>query len=339
MEKKTVFVTGATGLVGSHLLYYLLRSGYTVWALCRKSSRIEDVEKVFSHFPDGAGLFHRIEWVEGDILQPDTLIEPIKKSAYVFHCAAVVSFSGDDKSRLRKTNIQGTENIAALCLKYKVRLCYVSSIAALGDALEEGEMIDENTPEISGRPHSEYSHSKGDAEKVVWCYIDRGLAAVIVCPSIILGVGASHKSSSQLYATASKGIPFYTKGVCGYVDVRDVCCLMIRLAEDRKIKGERFVLNGGNYSYWELFTEIAGANGKRPPCFYMRPWITEVTWRLLVFGGKLTGRKAAFTKETARSAHRKSFYSNQKILSLYPDFKFYYLPETIQNLREHWNEL
>lgn len=337
MDKKTVFVTGATGLVGGYLLYYLLRSGYAVWALCRKSSRIEDVEKIFSHFPDGAGLFQRIEWVEGDILQPGTLEEPVKRAVFVFHCAAVVSFTGADKDRLRKTNIQGTENIASLCLEHKVRLCYVSSIAALGDASHEGETIDENTQEIPGRLHSGYSHSKGDAEKVVWDYIHRGLDAVIVCPSIILGAGAPHKSSSQLYARAARGIPFYTEGVCGYVDVRDVCCLMIRLAEDRNVRGERFILNGGNYSYRELFSEIAKVNRKRPPYFYMRPWMTGLAWRLLALGGKLTGRKPAFTKETARSAHHKSFYSNRKITSLYPDFRFYTLPETVQNIRENWN--
>lgn len=337
MDKKTVFVTGATGLVGSHLLYYLLRSGYCVWALCRKSSRIEDVNKVFSHFPDGVSLFHQIEWVEGDVLQPETLEEPVKRADYVFHCAAVVSFSSNDREQLRLTNIQGTEHIASLCLKYKVRLCYVSSIAALGDALQEGELIDENTPEISGRPHSEYSFSKGDAEKVVWHYIDKGLDAVIVCPSIILGVGASCKSSSQLYATASRGMIFYTKGVCGYVDVRDVCCLMIRLTEDRNVRGERFILNGGNYSYQELFSEIANVNGKPTPYFYMRPWITELAWRLLALVSKLTGRKPVFTKETARSAHRKSFYSNRKVLALYTDFRFYSIPETLQYIREHWN--
>ncbi len=338
MDKKTVFVTGATGLVGSHLLYYLLRSGYAVWALCRKSSRIGEVEKIFSHFPDGAGLFHQVEWVEGDVLLPETLEEPVKRSVYVFHCAAVVSFAGGDKDRLWKTNIQGTENIASLCLKYKVRLCYVSSIAALGDASQEGEMIDEDTPVIPGRAHSEYSHSKGDAEKVVWDYIARGLDAVIVCPSIVLGAGASYKSSVRLYATAARGIPFYTKGISGYVDVRDVCCLMIRLTEDRKVKGERFVLNGGNYSYRELFSEIAKVNGKRPPYFYMRPWITGCVWRLLAWGGRLTGRKPAFTKETARTAHGRSFYSSHKILSLYPDFRFYPLPETVRYIREHWDE-
>lgn len=329
MEGQPVFVTGATGLVGSHLLYFLLRSGYSVLALRREASRLEGVEAVFLRYPEGVRLWKQIEWVTGDVLVKETLEETIKRSACVFHCAAVVSFAGGDKKRLLTTNLQGTENVASLCLNCGVRLCYVSSIAALGDAGKEGEIIDENTPEIPGREHSVYSHSKGDAEKKIWQYIRQGLDAVIVCPSIILGTGVSDKGSARLYATAAKGVPFFTKGVVGYVDVRDVCRLMIRLAADREVRGERFILNGGNYSYRELFTMIARVNGRRPPYFYMRPWITEITWRFLDVVGKLSGNKPAFTRETARTAHRKSYCSNNKILSLYPDYHFYSLPETV----------
>lgn len=337
MEKQTAFITGATGLVGSNLLYYLVKSGYAVLALRRKTSRIGDVERVFSQFPGGAALLKQVEWVEGDVLKKETLEEPIKRSSYVFHCAAFVSFADEDKERIRTTNLQGTENVASLCMKYGVRLCYVSSIAALGDAPKTGELIDERTLEISGREHSEYSHSKGDAEKIVWHYMRRGLDGVIVCPSIILGAGASDKSSCRLYASAARGMAFYTEGVSGYVDVRDVCLLMIRLAEDRKVKSERFILNGGNYSYRELFTAIARVNGKRPPHFYLRPWMTEVVWRMLDAGGRFMGRKPAFTRETAHSAHHKSYYSSDKILSHYPDFQFRPLLETVLYIREAWD--
>lgn len=332
MKGQSVFVTGATGLVGSHLLYFLLRSGSSVLALRRETSRIEDVKAVLRRYPEGERLWEGIEWVTGDVLAKETLEEAVKESVCVFHCAAVVSFAGEDSGKLRATNLQGTENVASLCLDHRVRLCYVSSIAALGDAKKEGELIDEETPEIPGRAHSVYSHSKGDSEKKIWQYVSQGLDAVVVCPSIILGAGTSDKSSVRLYATAAKGVPFFTKGVVGYVDVRDVCRLMIRLAADRKVRGERFVLNGGNYSYRELFSIIAGANDRRPPCFYMRPWMTELAWRFLALIGKLGGRKPAFTRETARTAHRKSYYSNQKILSLYPDDRFYSLRETVEEI-------
>lgn len=331
-----VFVTGATGLVGSHLLYKLLSMGHTVMALKRRESNIDVVKSVFGQYPGGMDLWGKIEWVEGDILKPETYTEYIRKVTYVYHCAAVVSFTSADQRLLLETNLKGTENIAALCLEYGVRLCYVSSIAALGDAREGGEWIDEKTPEIAGREHSVYSQSKGKAEKIIWKYISCGLDAVIVCPSIILGAGLWSRSSAQLYFTAAKGIPFYTKGVSGYVDVRDVVEIMIRLAEDRDIKGERFILNGGNYSYQELFTTIARSNGKRPPRWYLSPWMTEIIWRLLAVGGKITGRKPAFTRETARSAHHCSQYSSAKILSLYPDFHFYPLQETVEHIRLMW---
>lgn len=333
MEKIQVLVTGATGLLGSHLLYFLVRSGKRVLAVKRSTSRTEDTRDVFGQYPDGLQLWQQVEWTEGDVLKKETLEEAIKQVDTVYHCAAVVSFTGADREKLKKTNLAGTENIASLCLKYKKRLCYVSSIAALGDARHEGEVIDENTPVIPGREHSEYSHSKSEAERIVWQYIHEGSDAVIVCPSIILGAGLWGRSSTALFMTVTKGIAFYTKGVSGYVDVRDVCELMIRLAEDRAVKGERFILNGGNHSYQELFTAIAHVSGNRPPRIYMRPWMTGVAWRLLKIGEKLTGKKASFTKETARSSHHKSFYSNEKIQKQYPDFHFYSLTETMQRIR------
>lgn len=92
------------------------------------------------------------------------------------------------------------------------------------------------------------------------------------------------------------------RGMTGYVDVRDVCELMIRLCEDPLVSGERFVLNGGNYTYQELFTAIARVNGVQPPWWNLAPWMTELVWRMLACWGYLSGSKPAFTRETARSS-------------------------------------
>jgi len=122
----------------------------------------------------------------------------------------------------------------------------------------------------------------------------------------------------------------------GYVDVRDVCGLMIRLCEDPLVSGERFVLNGGNYTYQELFTAIARVNGVQPPWWNLAPWMTELVWRMLACWGYLSGSKPAFTRETARSSQHCSRYSNARILSLYPDFHFYPLVETVDHMRLMW---
>lgn len=333
-----VLVTGATGLVGSHLLYRLLAAGHAVRALKRPASQLDGVKAVFAQYPEGAGWWPEIEWVEGDVLQAEPLSVYIRQASAVYHCAAVVSFASEDQRLLQETNLQGTENVASLCFKHRVRLCYVSSIAALGDAGRPGEEIDEETPVIEGREHSVYSRSKAAAEKRVWEYIGYGLNAVIVCPSVILGAGVWNRSSARLYFTAARGMPFYTKGGTGYVDVRDVCELMVRLTDWPAVRAERFVLNGGNHSYRELFGRIARANGKRAPWFCLRPWMTEVIWRLCAVWGKLTGRKPAFTRETARSAQHRSYYSSRKILSVYPDFRFHTLSETVEHIRRVWQE-
>ncbi|MCM1030368.1 MAG: NAD-dependent epimerase/dehydratase family protein [Oscillibacter sp.] len=328
-----VFVTGSTGLLGSHLLGYLAgMKGEKVCALKRHNSRMEDVREVFRLYTADEARWEAVQWVEGDVLVPETLEESVAAADCVFHCAAVVSFAGGDKSALLDINLKGSENIARLCLKHRVRLCYVSSIAALGDASFEKEIIDEETPVIEGTPHSVYSQSKMAAEKIVWQTIAEGLEAVIVNPSIILGAGHWGRSSSRLYMTVSRGIPFYTQGICGYVDVRDVCEVMVRLAADRTIRGERFVVNGGNYSYKQLFTAIAGITGHRPPFIRMRPWMTEIAWRILAIVGKLKGQLPAFTRETARSSQHKSCYSAAKLHRRFPDFTFRSLDETVRSI-------
>lgn len=327
-----VFVTGATGLLGSHLIYRLVSTGHAVCALKRGSSNTDKVREVFGQYPDGEMLWTRVSWVDGDVLEPDTLTEHIRKATVVYHCAAVVSFSAGDEKLLTETNEKGTRNVCGLCLEYRVRLCYVSSIAALGDAVVETDYIDEETPVIPDRVHSLYSHSKGTSEGIVWQYIGYGLDAVMVCPSVILGAGMWDRSSAKLYCTAARGIPFYTKGVTGYVDVRDVAELMVRLGDDKAVTGQRFVVNGGNYSYRELFTLIALANDRRPPWLPLSPWMTELIWRLLAVVGKISGKKPAFTRETARTSQHASYYSSARILALYPDFHFHELADTVGHI-------
>ena len=285
-------VTGATGLLGSHLLCHLARCGETIIALKRYKSHVEETMALFSCYFDSPGdAISRVTWVVGDVLDGESVAPFVEKVDTVYHCADMVSFNGSDRNTLLETNIKGTENICKICLERGVRLCFVSSIAALGDAPNESVVIDEKTPEISGSVDSLYSGSKGESEKIVWESVRQGLDVVIVNPAIILGAGLRGRSSVKLFEQASKGMPFYTEGVNGYVDVRDVCELMIRLAKDRAVRGERFVLCGGNYSYRELFTVIARVVGKRPPCIRMTPWMTGLAWRLLAFVTLCTGKK------------------------------------------------
>lgn len=113
-------------------------SGRGDYSIKREESRIEETMALFSrYFSSPEEAASRVTWVVGDVLDEGSLLSCVEKVDTVYHCAAMVSFNGSDRHTLMQTNIRGTENICALCLQWGVRLCFVSSIAALGDARRE----------------------------------------------------------------------------------------------------------------------------------------------------------------------------------------------------------
>ena len=92
----------------------------------------------------------------------------------------------------------------------------------------------------------------------------------------------------------------------------------------------------GSPDYDKRSQPIARVNGVQPPWWNLAPWMTELVWRMLACWGYLSGSKPAFTRETARSSQHCSRYSNARILSLYPDFHFYPLVETVDHMRLMW---
>jgi nucleoside-diphosphate-sugar epimerase len=308
-----ILVTGGTGLVGSHLLLELAGKGQPVRALKRPSSKLDYVKMVFDHYADDPDrLFQRIEWVEGDILDIMSLEEAMRGVDDVYHAAAIVSFHKSDREEMMKTNAEGTANVVNVALEEKVRkLCYVSSIAALGRAENNG-ITDENTPWINSKDNSAYSLSKYNAEKEVWRSMEEGLNAVIVNPSIILGLASPHKGSSQIFSTVWNGLKFYTPGINGFVDVRDVVRIMVRLM-DSDISSERFVVNAGNIRYKDLFEWIAEAYNKPKPSIPVNHLMSGLAWRAMKIMSLFNGKPPLVTRETARTARSEYRYASDKV--------------------------
>ena len=223
------------------------------------------VKQIFSYYSDNyENLIQKIDWVDGDILDLYSLEDAFINVGKVYHCAAVVSFDGKNKKELMNANVQGTEYVVNLCLSHKIeKLCHVSSIASLGGSLN-GELIDENSKLTSIKNHSAYSVSKFKSEMEVWRGIQEGLNAVIVNPSVILGPGFWNSGSGSLFTKAAQGIKYFTLGVTGFVDVRDVVDAMVRLMES-DINSERFIINSENLSYKDLFDRVAVAMNVAKP--------------------------------------------------------------------------
>lgn len=313
-----ILVTGATGLVGSHLVSALVREGKSVRAIYRTS------------IPVIIGG-DQVDWVQADILDVVSLETAMIGIDQVYHCAAIVSFSAKNKASIHQTNIDGTANVVNAALVGNIqKMVFVSSVAALG-RIREGSLINENMNWSKETSNSEYGKSKYLAEVEVWRGIGEGLNAIIVNPVIILGPGNWNKGSTGIFKSAYNEFPWYTQGSSGFVDVWDVVKSMIQLM-DSPINAQRFIVCADNTSYRNVFSMIANAFGKKPPHRKVSPLMAEIVWRLESIKALFTGKEPLLTKETSRTARAVVNFDNSKLLKAIPTFKYSNLNDSIQRI-------
>ena len=307
-----ILVTGGTGLLGSHLLYDLSKRDQPVRAIYRNPGRKDLVRRVFSYYsPEPDELMRKIEWITADLLDSGSMEDAMEGISEVYHAGAVVSFYPEDHRKMWMVNIKGTAGLVNLSLDRGIRkFCYVSSVATLGRADTAGE-INEDAHWSPSRKNSVYSQSKFAAEREVWRGMAEGLPAVIVQPSVILGPGFWEENSG-LFRLVYEGLRYYTRGINGYVDVRDVTRVMIRLMEDN-IFGDRFIVSSGNLTYQQLFTLMAKYLGKPAPAKHVPSFLSGIAWRAEAVRSYLFRTKPVITREMATTASQEYAYSNDRI--------------------------
>jgi len=302
-----VLVTGGTGFLGSALIKQLIDSGVDVRATKRESSA---VPPVLQNQP-------RLRWVDADITDFFALEEAFEGVTQVYHCAAFISFHAADRDRLLKVNVEGTAHVVTLALEYRARLVHVSSVAAVGSPKSGLEITEKDLWEYSP-DKSAYAISKYESEQEVWRGIAEGLEAVIVNPSVIIGATArsgGNGTSGTLFASLQKGLNFYTTGSVGLIDVEDAAEAMIRLMEDRAIRGERFLLSSANLSNRELLDRCSAYLGRPAPRYRATPFMLGIAWRAARLISWFTGKRPALTKDVAKAASRNRRFSNAKIVA------------------------
>lgn len=313
---KKIFVTGGTGLLGSHLLNRLVIKPKKIKALYRNSFS-------FQH-PD-------IEWIKGDLLDTVLLEEILSDVDEVYHCAGKVSFNPKSKKELFDTNLKGTANIINTCLNAGIKkLLHVSSVAALG-RIRNNVLVNEGMQWSEETSNSVYGESKYLAEMEVWRGIAEGLNAVIINPTIILGAGNWNSGSSEIFKSVYHEFRYFTEGVTGFVDVNDVVSAMIELM-DSDISGERFIINSDNITYKQLFEMIAASFNKKPPYKKVTPFMAAIIWRMEAIRSIFTRKAPFITKETARTVLAKVYFDNGKLLKALPAFKYTPLAVSVERI-------
>jgi nucleoside-diphosphate-sugar epimerase len=316
-----IFVTGATGFLGSKLCELLIEKGYTIKASKRDNSIIPEKLKRFKQ---------EIEWVNVDLLDFEDVHSALTNCTAIFHCAATVSFNPKLKQTLWNTNVHITANLVNVALEMNnIYFMHVSSIAAIGNA-KNNELINENCRWLYTKNSSDYSVTKFEAEREVWRGITEGLNACIVNPSIIIGYDELGKGSMKMVHMIKSGLKYYTTGIAGFVDVQDVANCMIILFE-KKICDERYILNSENLSYKEIFDIIAKSLNVKAPNISVGKSMLKIMAYAFKFLSIFTGKSPKISLSTANTAYKKLEYSNKKIIDTI-DYKFMPITKSIETL-------
>jgi dihydroflavonol-4-reductase len=321
-----VLVTGGTGFLGSYIIKALIEKGYAVRAI-RRSAALP------AYIP--SSLLDKVEWVNGDVLDVISLEEAMEGIHTVIHSAAVVSFVKKDRQQMYKVNVGGTANVVNMALEKNIqRFVHISSVAALGRT-EHGGQVNEEKKWEDNKINTHYAKSKYKSEVEVWRGTAEGLSAVILNPSTILGYGDWNNSSCAIFKNVYNGFKWYTPGINGFVDVEDVARAAVVLMESQYTE-QRYVVNGDNWSFKQLQETIADAFKKERPSRQTTPFLIAIAWRLEKIKSFFTRHKPLLTKESARVAHSKTLFQNDKILTDLPGFSFTPLQESIAKACEKY---
>lgn len=247
-----VFVTGATGYIGSALALSLLEEGHEVRALARNPDR--------GSFLEARGA--RV--VPGDLGDPASLDRLCEGTEAGFHLAGWVKASGSPAD-YEEANVAGARRVFEAALRAGVRrVVFTSSAGVLGPALD-GKPVAEDSPRRIGFLN-DYERTKAEAETLVPGFLGRGLEIVTVNPTRVFGcpVGPDLPPYTAMIDRYLRGkfllIPGNGRSVGNYVFLEDVVAGH-RAALDRGVPGRRYLLGGYDLSYREFFEALARASG------------------------------------------------------------------------------
>ena len=321
-----ILVTGATGILGRVIVLELLKQGKKVRATKRKSSNINDVKHSFQFYTENPEeFFNKIEWIDVDFDDIDSLKTALINVEEVYHCAAKVSFHPDDRKEMYHSNIVGTRNLLFACENSSVKkFCFVSSVAVLDGTDENGKVTEDSNFNPKLR-HSKYAKSKHFSEMEVWRASAEGLKTVIINPGVIIGSGNWQSSSGEIFGTFEK-FPYAMSGSSNYVDVRDVANIAIALME-RNIFGERFLIISENKKLVEVANLIRQQLGKSQ-AKVLPKWILNVGYVLNLLLGWLITPLRLLNRINIQAVTSHHLLSNNKIKDRL-DYQFIPITESI----------
>jgi dihydroflavonol-4-reductase len=292
-----VFLTGATGFIGSSVARVLLNANCHVRALVRPNSNREAI----------TGL--PLEIVLGDLRDGDGLRRGMAGCSQVYHVAALYTFWPSRRSDLYEINVTGTRNVLSAALDVGVeRFVYTSSVATLG--LRSDGPADEETPATLADMVSDYKRSKYLAEQLALEFAAAGLPVVIVNPSTPVGVrDVKPTPTGRIILDFLTGrMPAYVDTGLNVVDVEDVA-VGHRLAAEKGQPGRRYILGNRDMTMKEILQTLARITGRPAPRVQLPFWVAQaVAYGDVTLARLIPGHTPRATPDTVRLARKHMYF-------------------------------
>jgi len=299
-----ILVTGATGHIGNVLVNKLMSMGEDLRLLLPPGESVAPLNGI------------KAEIVVCDIRDGEAVMRAVEGCDTVFHLAGIVRISKKNDALLEEVNIGGTRNMVEACLQHKVaRLIYISSIHAIEEPLN-GSAITERLNFVSDPKASGYANSKARATRIVQEGIERGLDAVILFPSGVIGP-FDYKLSEigtlvKRFIKGSKNtIAFYFDGAYDFVDVRDVCDALV-LAWKMGRRGEGYIISGEKASVKDIYMHLLSIRGMRRKLVRVPLALVKLAGAFLQFYSRVFRKKPYFTKYAVEVLRSNAHISSAK---------------------------
>jgi dihydroflavonol-4-reductase len=294
---KPVLVTGASGFLGWHVARVLVERGYSVRALVRPGSRVEELD---------------LERATGDLRDPASLERAVSGCGLLFHVAADYRLWAKDPGELYRSNVDGTRNLLEAARRAGIeRVVYTSTVGCIG--IPHDGVGDETTPVALSDMAGDYKRSKFLAEQVALEYARGGFPVVIVNPTAPIGDhDVKPTPTGRIVLDFLNGdMPAFIDTGLNVVDVRDTAEGHV-LACERGRAGERYILGSENLTLEQILVELAGITGHKPPRMKLPYAVAWCAGACSTAWAGVTGTPPRVPMDAVRMARKKMWVTHEK---------------------------
>jgi dihydroflavonol-4-reductase len=297
-----VFLTGATGFLGSHVARILSEQGASLRLLVRPTSNLKNLE----------GL--KAETAQGDLRDPASLEKAMSGCDTVFHVAADYRLWLRDPDEMYRSNVEGTRAILEAARENGIKnVVYTSSVATIGFT-GNGRPADEDSPVSLADMIGHYKRSKFMAEQVATEAGRSGLRVITVNPTTPIGEqDVKPTPTGRIVVDFLKGkFPAYVETGLNLVDVRECARGHVAALEKGKT-GERYILGGENLTLKQILDKLSAISGLPSPTIKLPYFVAYIAGAVdQTISGSMLGREPRATIETVRMGRKKMWATSAK---------------------------